>query len=67
MREALADHPEIYWTGYVQDAQKEFAEASLVLALVQGDAPRGPMISTSSTLPTSTGWVKPPVNCAGTS
>lgn len=42
MREALADHPEIYWTGYVQDAQKEFAEASLVLALVQGDAPPGP-------------------------
>lgn len=26
---------EIYWAGYVQDAQKEFAEAHLTLALVQ--------------------------------
>jgi translin len=26
---------EIYWAGYVQDAQKEFAEANLTLALVQ--------------------------------
>ena len=31
----LVDHPELYWAGYVQDAQKEFAEANLVAAMVQ--------------------------------
>jgi translin len=33
----LADHPDIYYAGYVQDAQKEFAEASTTLALIAGD------------------------------
>ena len=32
----LADYPAIYWSGYVQDAHKEYAEASLTLALVAG-------------------------------
>ncbi|MGI8969004.1 MAG: haloacid dehalogenase [Chloroflexota bacterium] len=32
----LADHPDIYWAGYVQDAQKEFAEANLVDAMIRG-------------------------------
>lgn len=32
----LVDYPSIYWSGYVQDAHKEFAEASLTLALVAG-------------------------------
>lgn len=27
--------PDLYWTGYVQDAQKEFSEANLTLALVR--------------------------------
>lgn len=31
------DEPDVYWTGYVQDAQKEFAEAHITLALVQGE------------------------------
>ncbi len=31
----LADHPDIYWAGYVQDAQKEFAEANFVAAIIQ--------------------------------
>lgn len=30
---ALAEHPDLYWTGYVQDAQKELAEACCTLAL----------------------------------
>lgn len=30
----LASYPNIYWSGYVLDAQKEFAEASTVLAIV---------------------------------
>ncbi|HUS16039.1 MAG TPA: haloacid dehalogenase [Chloroflexia bacterium] len=35
-RTALAAVPDIYWTGYVQDAQKEFAEASIIYAVVAG-------------------------------
>jgi translin len=34
----LADAPDIYWTGYVQDAQKELVEACCTLALVRGAA-----------------------------
>lgn len=34
----LRDHAGIYWSGYVQDAQKEFAEASIVLAIISGGA-----------------------------
>jgi translin len=30
--------PDIYWAGYVQDAQKEFAEAHLTLALVRNES-----------------------------
>lgn len=30
----LADYPNIYWSGYVQDAQKEFAEANITLAII---------------------------------
>ena len=42
LREALVGYPSIYWTGYVQDAQKEFAEANLTLALVREEALPGP-------------------------
>ena len=30
----LAGHPDLYYTGYTQDALKEFAEASITLALI---------------------------------
>jgi len=33
---ALRDHLDIFYAGFVHDAQKEFAEASLTLALVAG-------------------------------
>lgn len=36
-RRDLAEHPELYWAGYVQDAQKELAEAHLVHAMIRGD------------------------------
>jgi len=40
MQDALAielrDHPNIYWSGYVQDAQKEYAEANIVLGIISG-------------------------------
>lgn len=35
-RRELANAPDIYWTGYVQDAQKEYAEAAIILAVVTG-------------------------------
>ncbi len=34
--EALAAHSDIYWAGFIHDAQKEFAEASILLAFVSG-------------------------------
>lgn len=35
-------HADLYFSGYVQDAQKELAEAHLLRALVNGDAPPSP-------------------------
>lgn len=35
MKQKTQPLPDLYWTGYVQDAQKEFAEANLTLALVR--------------------------------
>ncbi len=34
----LADMGDLYWSGYVQDAQKELVEACCTLAMVKGDA-----------------------------
>ena len=39
---ALAPHPDVYYTGFVQDAQKEYAEAVLTRAIVAGQALPGP-------------------------
>ncbi len=39
---SLVDYPSVYWSGYVQDAHKEFAEAHLTLALVAGRPLPGP-------------------------
>ncbi len=36
-REASADHPEILYAGYIQDAEKEVVEAAAVLAIVKGE------------------------------
>ena len=33
-RDLLKDHPDLYFTGYTQDAQKEYAEACVVLAFI---------------------------------
>jgi translin len=38
----LQSHPDLYWAGYVQDAQKEFAEANLVAAMIGGQVLPGP-------------------------
>ncbi len=34
---AVAEHPDVRFAGYLQDAQKEYAEANLTLALVAGE------------------------------
>lgn len=39
---ALAQHPDLHHGGFVHDAQKEFAEGSLTLALVTGETLPGP-------------------------
>lgn len=36
-RAALAEHPDILYAGFVHDAQKEYAEACLTIALICGD------------------------------
>ena len=35
-KELLRNHPDLYFTGYTQDAQKEYAEASCVYAFIAG-------------------------------
>src|SRR5438552_229430 len=35
-RLALADHPDILYAGFVHDAEKEFAEASVTIAILSG-------------------------------
>ena len=39
---AVIDHPAVRYAGYLQDAQKEYAEANVTLALVRGDDLPGP-------------------------
>ena len=40
----LGSHPDIYHAGFVSDAQKEFAEASLTLALVRREPLPSPAV-----------------------
>lgn len=40
--EELDGYPDLYWAGYVQDAEKEFAEACLVSAMIRGNQVPGP-------------------------
>lgn len=39
---AVEGHPDVRYAGYLQDAEKEFAEASLTYALVAGEDPPAP-------------------------
>lgn len=41
-RRDLSGHPDVYWAGYVQDAQKEFAEANIVAAMILNRQVPGP-------------------------
>jgi translin len=38
IREQTVPYPNLYWAGYVQDAMKEYAEAEITAALLQGTA-----------------------------
>lgn len=38
MQQLLANHPDLYHTGYAQDALKEYVEAQLMYAFVRGEA-----------------------------
>jgi translin len=42
LRDELRAYPDLYYAGYTQDALKEFAEANLVSALIDGDPLPGP-------------------------
>ena len=42
IRQDLDMYPDLYWAGYVQDAQKEYAEASIVASLIARLDPPGP-------------------------
>jgi len=42
LQTSLADYPELYYTGYTQDALKEFAEATITRALVLDQPLPGP-------------------------
>jgi translin len=40
--DAVSEHPQVRFAGYLQDAQKEYAEANVTRALVAGDPLPGP-------------------------
>lgn len=42
VEQVLADHPRVYYAGYVEDAQKEYVEASATFSFVQGGELVGP-------------------------
>ena len=42
LRQVLIPYPMLHWSGYVQDAQKEYAEARLVYAIIAGERLPGP-------------------------
>lgn len=42
MEQGLLDHPAVYYAGYVEDAQKEYVEASTTLAFSEGTTLPGP-------------------------
>ena len=35
-KDSLRDHPDVYFAGFVHDGQKEYAEAEITLAMVEG-------------------------------
>ena len=44
IRETTTPFPAVYWAGYVQDAMKEYAEAELTKAMLQGEPLPAPQV-----------------------
>ena len=66
-RAALAAHKDILYAGFVQDAEKELAEARITFALVTGaPSPRPPTLIWNR-LRTSRAWPRRSGSCAATS
>lgn len=42
MLDEVREHPSLYWSGYVQDAVKEYAEARITAAIIKGEELPGP-------------------------
>lgn len=42
LRQELIPYPMLHWSGYVQDAQKEYAEARVVYAIIAGERAPSP-------------------------
>ncbi len=42
LKSSLAEHPDLYHSGYAQDALKELAEAHITYALIAGEEPPSP-------------------------
>ena len=60
--------PAVYYAGYVEDAHKEYVEASVVLAIVRGDRAAWALTSSESApRPTSTVSAMSRASCGGTS
>ena len=61
----VSDYPALYFTGYTQDAIKEFVEASLTYALVRHRPWPAQKNWGLKTTPGSMDWLRQPPNCAG--
>ena len=60
MERLLEGHPRVYYAGYVEDTQKEYAEANATLAFGVGAKLAGAdVIWVWARRRTSTAWLKP--------
>lgn len=64
LRESLAEHPDLLYAGYSQDALKEYAEAALVYAFLHGDPPPDAARWELMRRHISTDWLRRRRNCA---
>jgi translin len=63
---SLAGHADIYHAGFVHDSQKEFAEASITLALISGRRAAYTRVARRRAARVPTAWARQWVSCAVT-
>ena len=51
IREVLKEHPDVYYAGFVQDAEKEYAEAAITFSLVAGEIVPDPQSLNTEAVP----------------